>query len=97
MPARESIRNAQKLIATLDGRHSRAKAGLELAQTKRANAIKNLDHLVKIAQAQVNQAIVDMANCIGVDMTSSLLNLEISNVQKLVKTIKPSGNDTKAI
>ena len=97
MPARESIRNAQKLIATLDGRHSRAKAGLELTQAKRAHAIENLDRLVKVAQSQVNQSIVDMADAVGVDLTASLLNLESTHVQKLVKTIKPSGNGTKSI
>ncbi|NNN21465.1 MAG: hypothetical protein HKL80_05620 [Acidimicrobiales bacterium] len=97
MPARESIRNAQKLIATLDGKHSRAKAGLELTQAKRAHAIENLDRLVAQAQSQVNKSIVDMADVVGVELTASLLDLESSYVQKLVKTIKPSGNGTKSI
>jgi hypothetical protein len=91
MPLRSEVRDAQRTLATLDAAHHRAVARLNQALARRAESIARQDDRVAAAQAEVDDAVVAMANEVSVELTAHLLDLDVANVRRLVKARAPAG------
>jgi len=94
MPLRDTVRDAQRRLAELDGAHRRAAAKLDRAAVRRIEVIAEQDGIVADARVEVERAIRTMAAEVGVALTASLLGLEASHVRRLAK--RPAPGDTPA-
>ena len=95
MPIRDEVRNAQRALAALDAAHSRALARLDQALARRGEVMAEQDRQVAAAQAGVEAAIADMARQVSVDLTATVLGLDVAEVRRLVKscpTATTNGN-----
>jgi hypothetical protein len=92
MPLRPEVRDAQRTLATLDAAHRRAVARLNQVLARRAELIAEQDRHVAAAQAEVDNAVVDMANEVSVELTAHLLDLDVADVRRLVKARSATGS-----
>jgi hypothetical protein len=83
MPVRDQVRDTQRILAVLDAAHRRAVDRLERAVTCRAETLAGQDRLEAAAQTDVEIAIVNMANALGVDLTAQLLGVEGVEVRQM--------------
>lgn len=96
MPPRDTVRDAQRRLAELDAAHRRAFAKLDRAKARRCEVVLRQDALVANAQASVDRTVVAMATEIGIDLTSSLLGLNGSDVRHLVRASR-SAHDRRTL
>ncbi len=93
MSPSDTVRDAQRRLGELDAAHRRALAKLDRAKTRRSEVAAHQDTLVGGAQAGVDRTVVAMATEIGIDLTSSLLGLNSTDVRHLVRAARPCGDD----
>lgn len=94
MPLRDTVRDAQRRLAELDGAHRRAAAKLDRAAARRNEVIAEQDGIVAEARVEVERAVGAMAAEVGVALTATLLGLEASHVRRLAK--RPGSGDAPA-
>jgi hypothetical protein len=87
---RDTVRDTQRKIAALDAGHRRAVDHLERAWARRAEALAEQDRLVASAQAEVNQAVAEMSEAIGSELTATLLGLKAREVRRMTKGRDPA-------
>ncbi len=95
MVVRDEVRDAQRALATLDAAHRRAVARLDQALARRSEVLAEADLQVGTAQGAVEAAIADMARQVSVDLTATVLGLDVAEVRRLVKscpTATTNGN-----
>ena len=85
MKVRSNVKEYQRRLAQLDADHSRAQDRLVAARRKRADVVGEHDRLVTAAEHEVNAAVAAMAAEVGSDVTAALLNVDPSDVRRLVK------------
>ena len=85
MPSRPEVRDAQRVLAALDAAHSRAAARLRQAMTRRDEVVADQERLVETARAEVEQAVVAMANEVGAGLAAQLLDLHVRDVRRMVR------------
>jgi hypothetical protein len=93
MSLRDTVRDAQRRLAELDAAHRREIAKLDRATARRREVLSKHDTLVASAQADVDQTVVAMATEIGIDLTSSLLGLNSTDVRHLVRSARHGSDD----
>ena len=86
MKVRSNVKEYQRRLAQLDADHSRAQDRLAAARRKRADVVGDQDRLVTAAEHEVKAAVAAMAAEVGPDVTAALLNIDPSDVRRLVKT-----------
>jgi len=86
MPSRPQVRDAQRILAALDAAHGRAVARLRQAEQRRDEVLADQERQVAAARAEVEQAVVAMANDVGADLAAQLLTLDVRDVRRLVRT-----------
>jgi hypothetical protein len=91
MPLRPEVREAQRTLASLDAAHRRAVARLNQTLGRRAELIAEQDRDVAAAQAEVDKAVVAMANEVSAELTAHLLDLDAADVRRLVKARSAVG------
>jgi hypothetical protein len=92
MAVRDTVRDAQRKLAALDGAYTRAVTNFDRISGRRAEVLAEHDSLVAIAQAEVERTVAAMAAEIGADLTATLLGLEAAHVRHLTKARKGVGN-----
>lgn len=85
MPPRPEVRDTQRIIATLDAVHRRAADRLDRALARRAELLGEQDRQVAVAQAGVDQAIVEMAKRLSVELSAQVLGLDPGEVRRLAR------------
>jgi hypothetical protein len=96
MPLRPEVRDAQRTLAALDAAHSRAVARLNQALARRAEVVAELDRQVAAAQAGVQEAVVAMAGEVSVELTAHVLDLDVTEVRRLVKAGSATAGSTRS-
>jgi len=86
MSLRPEVRDAQRTLAALDGAHRRAVARLDQVLARRAEVIAQQDRVVAAAKEEVDKAVAAMAGELSVELTAQLLDLDVAEVRRLVKT-----------
>ena len=92
MAVRDTVRDAQRRLAALDGAYTRAVTNFDRTSARRAEVLAEHDGLVAIAQAEVERTVAAMAAEIGVDLTATLLGLDAAHVRHLTKARKGVGH-----
>ena len=85
MAVRDTVRDAQRRLAALDGAYTRAVTNFDRTSARRAEVLVEHDSLVALAQAEVERTVAAMASEIGADLTATLLGLEAAHVRHLAK------------
>jgi hypothetical protein len=85
MAVRDTVRDAQRRLAALDGAYTRAITNFDRTSARRTEVLAEHDNLVATAQAEVEQTVAAMAAEIGADLTASLLGLDAAHVRHLTK------------
>jgi hypothetical protein len=96
MPVRETVRDAQRRLAAFDAGYARAVAKLNRASARRAEVLADQDRLVAFAQEEVDRSVGAMADAVGVQLTASVLGLDLANVRRLVKSGRSIGDSSDA-
>ena len=92
MVIRDEVRDAQRALAALDAAHSRAVARLDDTVARRAEVLADADHQVADARTGVDAAVAGMARKVGVDLTATVLGVEVAEVRRLAKS--PAAAET---
>jgi hypothetical protein len=85
LAARERLRDHQAAAAKAVAVHSASLARLEVAVSRRAQALAEQDALVAAANAQVTAAVVAAAQVMGIDVVASVLDLSKAEVRRMTK------------
>lgn len=88
LPSKQTVKSFQGVLARLAREHSRAQFRLEQAAARRGAALAAHDKAVAAAQFEVDRAVVEMANALGPELTASVLEMRLTDVRRLVKTIE---------
>jgi hypothetical protein len=88
MAVRETVRDAQRRLAALDGAYTRAVTNFDRTNARRTEALAEHDNLVSTAQAEVERTVAAMAAEIGPALTAMLLGLDAAHVRRLAKARK---------
>jgi len=88
MAVRDTVRDAQRRLAALDGAYTRAVTNFDRTNARRAEVLAEHDGLVAIAQAEVERTVAAMAAEIGADLTATLFGLDAGHVRHLAKARK---------
>ncbi|HLN06625.1 MAG TPA: hypothetical protein VK217_10125 [Acidimicrobiales bacterium] len=94
MPVRDTVRDAQRRLAALDGAYARAVVKFDRARARRAEVLADHDRLVALAQREVERTVAAMATEIGSDLTATLLGLDAAGIRRLAKARRPTRNLT---
>jgi hypothetical protein len=92
MAVRDTVRDAQRRLAALDGAYTRAVTNFDRTSARRAEMLAEHDSLVAIAQGEVERTVAAMSAEIGADLTATLLGLDAGHVRHLAKARKGAGN-----
>jgi hypothetical protein len=85
------VRDYQRALARLVNDHERALARLADAVGRREQATAAHAEKVAAAQEGVDQTVASMAAELGAELTASLLNLDVRDVRRLVRTNVAKG------
>ena len=92
MAVRDTVRDAQRRLAALDGAYTRAVTNFDRTSARRTEVLAEHDNLVALAQEEVERTVAAMAAEIGADLTATLLGLDAAHVRHLAKASKRAGN-----
>jgi hypothetical protein len=88
MAVRDTVRDAQRRLAALDGAYTRAVANFDRTCARRAVVLAEHDSLVALAQGEVERTVAAMAGEIGSELTATLLGLDAAHVRNLAKATR---------
>jgi hypothetical protein len=92
MAVRDTVRDAQRRLAALDGAYTRAVTNFDRTATRRTEVLAEHDNLVALAQGEVERTVAAMAAEIGADLTATLLGIDAAHVRHLTKARRGVGN-----
>lgn len=84
----DTVRDAQRRLAALDGAHTRAVTNFDRTCAPRAEVLAEHDSLVARAQGEGERAVAAMAAEIGANLTATLLGLDAAHVRRLAKAFR---------
>jgi hypothetical protein len=90
MAVRDTVRDAQRRIATLDAAHRRAVAHLDRTRAHRADIVAAQDRIVASSQDAVDQVVAEMASSVGIELTATVLGINPTEVRRLTKASAPT-------
>jgi hypothetical protein len=92
MTAKIVVRDYQRALARLVNDHERALTRLANAEGRREQAIAAHGEKVAAAKRGVDQTVATMAGELGAELTASLLDLDVRDVRRLVRTNVAKGD-----
>lgn len=92
LAARERLREHHSAAAKAVAKHSTALVHLDTVAARRQKLVAQQDALVTTAQNQVDAAVAEAANIMGIEVAAAVLNLSKSEVQRLVREARRSGD-----
>ena len=88
MAVRDTVRDAQRRLAALDGAYTRAVTNFDRTSARRTEVLAEHDNLVALAQEEVERTVAAMAAEIGADLTATLFGLDAGHGRHLAKARK---------
>jgi hypothetical protein len=85
VPARMSVKEAQKLMGQLGAAHTKALGRLESTMARRREVLAEQDQLVIAAESGVRDSVAARAAGVGPELAATLLGMDLGEVRRLTK------------